>query len=193
MNFCLTLIKVDVWSRRTIHELTASLDNSTSLEKRISTLDDTLTENWSRLSTLKVRAEPDLNTTVTSDLGDVRANLDEIDKTLKRVEEARQNAIERVDKFNAEKDKLMKYVDELSLWLKTKDKSLKSIEKTNRGENIKKCKDLNVELVEQRENIENTKDHLNNLIRTFHSSDKIDDLVQEGVSFTEAKLFFRFF
>ena len=164
---------IDVWSRRTIHELNSSLDGS--LEQRLSTLSDTLTQNWSRLSSLKVRAEPsDLNVTM-NDMNSVRADLDEIDKTLKKVETARESAIQRVDKFHAEKDKLMKYVDELTVWLATKDKSLKSIQNTK---NMKKCKELNVELVSQRENIETTKDHLNSLIRMFHSSDQIDDLVQ---------------
>jgi len=37
---------------------------------------------------------------------------------------------------------------------------------------------VNVDLLSQRENIENTKEHLNQLIRQFHSSDKLGEVVE---------------
>ena len=117
-----------------------------------------------------------MNSTV--DVNGMHRELDEIAKKLEKVMSHKLTAANRLEKFMMEKERLMKYVEDHKLWMKTKEKSLKNIEKTNRPENLKKCKELNIELISQRENIENTKEHLNQLIRQFHSSEKIQGMLK---------------
>ena len=100
----------------------------------------------------------------------------DITKKISKVSHAHDNALSRLENFHAERERLIKYIDELDAWLGSKENTLKTIEKTLRVENIGKCKEVNIELLTQRENIEQTKDHLNSLCRQYHASDQLNDL-----------------
>ena len=181
--------EIDIWSRKVVHDLNVNLDDSSTLQSTLTNLDQTLTNNWSRLRNFQDQLAKStlsadtgnatlLNTTLNTTLNEtLNFPLEEISEKLQKVTKTKETAAIRLENFSLEKDRLMKYVSDLDLWLKTKEKSLKNIEKTNRAENLKKCKELNVELISQRENVETAKEHLNQLIRQFHSSENIQDLI----------------
>ena len=41
--------EIDIWSRKVVHDLNVNLDDSSTLESTLTNLDQTLTNNWSRL------------------------------------------------------------------------------------------------------------------------------------------------
>lgn len=171
---------IDDWSRKTIHDLNASLDDSTKLQQTMNGLSDTLSLKSDQLKNFeKLMLNPDQSLLSNSQPNEkLKSVTKDIARKLDRVQHAHENALIRLENFDAERDRLIRYVTELETWIATKENTLLTIEKTLRVENISKCKEVNVELLTQRENIEQTKDHLNGLCRQYHASDKLQDLTE---------------
>jgi DNA repair exonuclease SbcCD ATPase subunit len=171
---------VDLWSRQTIHELTASLDDSSKLEQTITGLGDSMRMNDERLKNfIKIlNKDETLKPTAQANKENLIMASKEIERKLAKVQTAHEKAVLRLENFEAERDRLLSYVKELETWITKKENTLLTIEKTHRIENIVKCKEVNVELLTQRENIEQTKDYLNGLCRKYHASDKIEQITE---------------